>query len=146
LLVVLSFIAIALIGGFAVYQERGSAKEVKTVTQGVVPSALASAELVGQLKDVQLSVMVIVSAADMKLAAQAEERLLATQGRLQKAFDDQMAQATSDAQRGLVAQAKENLANYFAAIKETVDLKLKGQKELAEANLAANVEGYLQEM
>jgi hypothetical protein len=50
LLVVLSFIAIALIGGFAVYQGRGSAKEVKTVTQGVVPSALASAELVGQLR------------------------------------------------------------------------------------------------
>ena len=146
LLVVLAFLAIASIGGFAVYQGRGSAKEVKTVTQGVVPSALASAELVGQLKDVQLSVMVIVSAADMKLAEQAEERLLATQGRLQKAFDDQMAQATSDAQRGLVVQAKENLGNYFAAIKETVDLKLKGQKELAEANLAANVGGYLQEM
>jgi HAMP domain-containing protein/HPt (histidine-containing phosphotransfer) domain-containing protein len=146
LLVVLSFLAIALIGGFAVYQGRGSAKEVKTVTQGVVPSALASAELVGQLKDVQLSVMAIVSAADLKLAAQAEDRLQATQGRLQRAFDQQMAQADSEAQRGLVVQAKESLSNYFAAIKDTVGFKLKGQTDVAEANLAANVGGYLQEM
>ena len=146
LLVVLTFLAIALIGGFAVYQSRGSAIEVKTVTQGVVPSALASAELVGQLKDVQLSVMAIVSAADLKLAAQAEERLQATQARLQRAFDDQMTQADSDAQRGLVVQAKESLTNYFDAIKDTVSSKLKGQTAVAEANLAANVGGYLQEM
>ncbi len=146
LLVVLSFFAIALIGGFAVYQGRGSAKEVKTVTQGVVPSALASAELVGQLKDVQLSIMAIVSATDLKLAAQAEDRLQATQARLQKAFDEQMVQADSQTQRGLVVQAKENLTSYFAAIKETVDFKLKSQKDMAEANLAANVGGYLQEM
>ncbi|NVO06746.1 MAG: Hpt domain-containing protein [Rhodoferax sp.] len=146
LLVVLTFLAISLIGGFAVYQSRGSALEVRSVTQGVVPSALASAELVGQLKDVQLSVMAIVSAADLKLAAQAEDRLQSTQARLQRAFDEQMAQATSQAQRGLVAQAKESLGNYFAAIKDTVEFKLKGQTAVAEANLAANVGGYLQEM
>jgi len=146
LLVALTFLAITLIGGFAVFQSRSSAMEVKTVTQGVVPSALASAELVGQLKDVQLSVMAIVSASDMKLAAQAEERLQATQARLQRAFDEQLAQADSDAQRGLVTQAKESLGNYFAAIKDTVGFKLKGQSDVAEANLAANVGGYLQEM
>ncbi len=146
LLVVLTFLAISLIGGFAVYQSRGSALEVKSVTQGVVPSALASAELVGQLKDVQLSVMAIVSASDLKIAAQAEDRLQSTQSRLQRAFDAQMQQASSEAQRGLVAQAKESLSNYFAAIKDTVDFKLKGQNAIAEANLAANVGGYLQEM
>jgi len=146
LLVVLTFMAISLIGGFAVFQSRGSAQEVRSVTQGVVPSALASAELVGQLKDVQLSVMAIVSASDLKLAAQAEDRLQATQARLQRAFDEQLAQASSDAQRGLVTQAKENLTNYFSAIKDTVDFKLKGQNAMAEANLSANVGGYLQEM
>ena len=146
MLVVLTFLAISLIGGFAVYQSRGSALEVRTVTQGVVPSALASAELVGQLKDVQLAVMTIVSAADLNLAAQAADRLQATQVRLQRAFDDQMTQADSYAQRGLVKQAKESLANYFDAIKETVDFKLKGQGPMAEANLAANVAGYLNEM
>ncbi len=79
LLVVLTFFAISLIGSLAVYQSRGSAIQVKIVTKGVVPSALATAELVGQLKDVQLSVMTIVSTADLKLAAMAEERLQATQ-------------------------------------------------------------------
>ena len=146
LLVTLTFCAIALIGGFAVYQSRSSAIEVRTVTQGVVPSALASAELVGQLKDVQLAVMAIVSAADLKLAAQAEDRLQATQARLQRAFDEQMTQADSDAQRGLVKQAKESLTNYFSAIRETVGFKLKGENAMAEAILAANVGGYLQEM
>jgi hypothetical protein len=52
--------------------------EVRSVTPCVVPSALASAELVGQLEDVQLSVMAIVSASDIKVAEQASEPLLDT--------------------------------------------------------------------
>ena len=146
LLIVLTFLAIASIGGFAVYQSRGSASEVKMVTQGVVPSALASAELIGQLKDVQLSVMMMVGANDAKLAQEAGERLQGNQATLQKALDNQLAQADSEAQRGLVVQAKESLGNYFAAIRDTAAFKLAGQKEVAEANLAANVGGYLQEM
>jgi HPt (histidine-containing phosphotransfer) domain-containing protein/HAMP domain-containing protein len=146
LLVVLTFIAISLIGGFAVYQSRGSASEVKGVTQGVVPSALASAELIGQLKDIQLSVMLIVGAPDLKLAQLAQEKLLANQAVFQRALDRQSEQADSSAQKGLVTQAKESLNNYFSAIKDTTGFKLAGQSELAEANLAANVAGYLQEM
>ena len=146
LLVVLTFLAIACIGGFAVFQSRGSASEVKMVTQGVVPSALASAELIGQLKDVQLSVMMIVAAPDLKLAKQAEERLLGYQATLQKALDSQLTQADSAAQRGLIEQAKESLGNYFGAIKDTAVFKLAGQTVIAEANLAANVGEYLREM
>ncbi len=146
LLVVLTFLAISLIGSFAVYQSRGSAIQVKVVTKGVVPSSLATAELVGQLKDVQLAVMTIVSATDLKLAALAEDRLLATQARLQRAFDDQLNYADSNAQRGLLMQVKENLTNYYSAIKDTIGFKLKGNNDMAEANLAANVSGYLQEM
>lgn len=41
LLVVLMFVALAAIGGYAVYQTRSSAAEVRQVTEGVVPSALA---------------------------------------------------------------------------------------------------------
>lgn len=146
LLIALTFVAISLIGGFAVFQSQGTAKEVRTVTQGVVPSALASAELVGQLKDVQLSLLMIVDTSDAQLAQQAKERLLEKQATLQKALDEQLRQADSDAQRGLVQQTKESLANYFAAIRDTVEFKLSGQTELAAANLAANVGGYLQEM
>lgn len=146
LLVILAFLAISLIGGYAVFQSRRSAMEVKVVTQGVVPSALASVELVGQLKDVQLSVMTVVSTSNLNLVAQAEERLQATQARLQRAFDEQLSQADSNAQRGLVLQAKESLVNYFSAIGETVGYKLKGNTAMAEATLAANVGGYLQEM
>lgn len=146
MLIVLTFLAMSMIGGFAVYQSRGSASEVRVVTQGVVPSALASAELIGQLKDVQLSVMMIVAAPDLNLAQQAEEKLQGNQATLQKALDNQLAQADSDAQRGLVQQAKESVGNYFAAIKDTAAFKLAGQTTVAEANLAANVGGYLQEL
>lgn len=146
LLIVLTFVAISLIGGFAVFQSQGTAREVKTVTQGVVPSALASAELVGQLKDVQLSLMMIVDTSDPELAVQAKEKLLEKQATLQKALNEQLQQADSDAQRGLVQETKESLTNYFAAIRDTVEFKLAGKTDLAAANLAANVGGYLQEM
>jgi two-component system chemotaxis sensor kinase CheA len=60
LLVILMFVALSAIGGYAVYQTRHSAAEVKQVTEGVVPSALASADLVSQVKDVQLAIMTLV--------------------------------------------------------------------------------------
>lgn len=146
LLVVMTFLALASIGSFAVFRSKGTANEVKSVTQGVVPSALASAELLGQLKDVQLSVMTLVALPDLKLVELAEEKLQTGQSSLQKALDQQLAQADSDAQRGLVNQAKDSLTNYFGAIKESVNFKLKGNMALAEANMSANVEGYLREL
>lgn len=145
LLVVLTFISIALIGGFAIFQSRGNAADVKTVTEGVVPSALASAELVAQLKDVQLATIAMVSASDGNGAAQAKDNLTARKAVLQEALDLQLKQADSHAQRGLVQQAQESLGNYFAAIDETANFKIKGQLVMAEANLAANVAEYLRE-
>lgn len=60
LLVVLMFVALAAIGGYATFQAKRSAVDVRAVTQGVVPSALASADLVAQVKDVQLATMTLV--------------------------------------------------------------------------------------
>jgi two-component system chemotaxis sensor kinase CheA len=146
LLVVLGFLATTLIGGFAAIQGFRSTKQVQSVTQGVVPSTLASAELVGQLKDVQLAVVAIVAAGDKNLAQQAKERLLENQRRLQVALDEQLKKADSEAQVGLVKEAKESLGNYFSAIEDTVNFRIAGQKDVAEANLSANVAGYLTEM
>jgi two-component system chemotaxis sensor kinase CheA len=145
LLVILTFIAIAAIGGFAVFQSRGNAADVRIVTEGVVPSALATAELVGQLKDVQLATIAMVSASDSNSAAQAKENLAARKDALQNALDLQLKQADSQAQRGLVEQTQESLINYFAAIDETANFKIKGDLVMAEAYLAANVAEYLRE-
>ena len=41
LLVVLTFVSISLIGGYAILQSRWNASLVKVVTEGVIPSALA---------------------------------------------------------------------------------------------------------
>ena len=145
LLIALSFAALLFTGGFAVYQSRSSSAEVKSVTEGVVPSTLKSVELMGQLKDVQIAALAMVSAPDKATIAQTHEEVKKKKAELQKALTDQMAAADSDAQRGLIKQAEESLLNYFGSIDDTANFMLQGQKELAEATMAATVDQYLRE-
>ncbi len=145
LLIALSFAALLFTGGFAVYQSRSSSAEVKSVTEGVVPSTLKSVELMGQLKDVQIAALAMVSAPDAAAVAQTHQEVKKKKAELQKALADQMASADSDAQRGLVKQAEESLQNYFGSIDDTANFMLQGQKELAEATMAATVDQYLRE-
>lgn len=146
LLVILTFIAISAIGGYAVFQSRGSAVEVKSVTEGVVPSVLASSDLVGQLKDVQLAAMVMVAESDAALVAQENEKLAAKKATLEKALAFQAGQAASQAQKGLIEQAKESLDNYFDAIDSTAKFKLAGKDALAQASFFGNVVQYQAEL
>src|SRR6185312_11282608 len=124
LLVLLMFVALAAIGGYATYQARRSAGEVRQVTQGVVPSALASADLVSQVKDVQIATMTLVYAPDANMVSQAEDELKKKRETLKQALAVQGKDAASQAQKGLVTQAQESLANYFAAIDDTAKMKL----------------------
>ncbi|MFX1734221.1 MCP four helix bundle domain-containing protein [Paraburkholderia sp. A1RI_3L] len=146
LLVVLMFVALSAIGGYAVYQTRRSAVDVKQVTQGVVPSALASADLVSEVKDVQIATMTLVYAPDANMVTQAQAELKAKETALHTALDIQEKSAASHAQRGLVTQARESLANYFQAIDETAKMKAAGKNELAQAYLFANVAQYRDEL
>jgi two-component system, chemotaxis family, sensor kinase CheA len=146
LLVVLMFVALSAIGGYAVYQTRGSAAEVRKVTEGIVPSALASADLVSQVKDVQLATMTLVYAPDANMVAQAQDELKKKKAALQQALALQAREATSHAQQGLVSQANESLENYFSAIAETAKMKADGKSELAQAYLFANVAQYRDEL
>ncbi|MFM0418589.1 ATP-binding protein [Paraburkholderia aromaticivorans] len=146
LLVVLMFVALSAIGGYAVYQTRGSAAEVRKVTAGVVPSALASADLVSQVKDVQLATMTLVYAPDANMVAQAQDELKNKRASLQQALALQDKDAASHAQKGLVSQAKDSLDNYFSAIAETAKMKADGKNELAQAYLFANVAQYRDEL
>ena len=139
LLIVLSFIAIFSIGGYSIYQARVNAAEVKRVTEGVVPSALATADLVSQVKEVQLITMSLISEPDNNLANQAKEKLVAGKAKLQEGVNFQFEHATDNVQKGLVQQAKDNLTDYFGAIDESVQSKLGGNAALAEANYYANV-------
>ncbi|MFL9879956.1 HAMP domain-containing protein [Herbaspirillum rhizosphaerae] len=146
LLVILTFIAISAIGGYAVFQSRGSAVEVKSVTEGVVPSVLASSDLVGQLKDVQLAAMVMVTETDTNLIGQENEKLAAKKATLEKALEFQAGQAASQAQKGLIEQAKESLDNYFGAIDSTAKFKLAGKDALAQASFFGGVVQYQAEL
>ena len=57
LLIALTFAALGTMGAFAVFQSKDSTIEVRSVTEGVMPSALASVELMSQLKDVQIATL-----------------------------------------------------------------------------------------
>ncbi|NTZ83730.1 HAMP domain-containing protein [Burkholderia metallica] len=146
LLVVLTFFALSAIGIYAVYQTRKSASEVRQVTQGIVPSALASADLVADVKNIQIATMTLVYAPDANTAAQARDELKAKQAALRAALDAQAKSAVGRAQEGLVAQAKDSAANYFAAIDDTVKMKTDGKAEMAQAYLFANVAQYRDEL
>ena len=146
LLIVLMFVALTAIGGYAAYQARRSATEVRQVTQGVVPSALASSDLVALVKDVQLATMTLVYAPDATVASLAQTELKEKEAALRAALDVQRIGAASHAQEGLVAQAQESLANYFSAIDDTATMKASGKNELAQANLFANVAQYRDEL
>lgn len=146
LLIVLMLVALAAIGGYAVFQTRGGAAEVRQVTAGVVPSALASADVVSLVKDVQLATMTLVYAPDANLVAQAQEDLKARETALKTALAEQAASANSHAQKGLLTQADESVDNYFQAIQETADMKAAGKDEIAQAFLFANVARYRDEL
>ena len=146
LLVLLMFVALAAIGGYATYQARRSAGQVRQVTQGVVPSALASSDLVSEVKDVQLATMTLVYAPDGNIVSQAQAQLKTKEAALREALDVQAKAAASHAQKGLVTQARESLANYFAAIDQTVQMKASGKDALAQALLFADVGEYRNEL
>ncbi|MCP1572347.1 ATP-binding protein [Herbaspirillum rubrisubalbicans] len=146
LLVILTFVAIAGIGGYAMYQSRSSATQVRSVTEGVMPSVLASADLMGQLKDVQLAAMVMVTESDNQLVAQENEKLADKKAVLEKALAAQAQQAEGVAQRGLIEQAKESLDNYFNAIDTTAKFKLAGKNEIAQAQFFGGVMQYQTEL
>lgn len=145
LLIALTFLALCAIGGFALYQSSRGAQQVKAVTEGVVPSTIQSVELMGQLKDVHIATLGMVSAPDEASAKTMHEALASRKADLQKALADQMRQADSDAQRGLIKEAEMSLENYFQAIDDTAKFKLAGQQEAAEATMAATVDQYLRE-
>ncbi|HZG19332.1 MAG TPA: ATP-binding protein [Herbaspirillum sp.] len=146
LLVILTFVAIAGIGGYAMYQSRSSAVEVRSVTEGVMPSVLASSDLMGQLKDVQLAAMVMVTESDTQLVAQENEKLAEKKAVLEQALAAQARQAEGVAQRGLIEQARESLDNYFGAIDTTAKFKLAGKNEIAQAQFFGGVMQYQSEL
>lgn len=146
LLVILTFVALSIIGGYAVYQTRASAQKVRQVTEGVVPSALASADLVSQVKAVQIATMTLVYAPDETVVEQALDKLKALRGEIDRSLARQADGAASDAQKGLVTQARESVENYFNAIHDTAKLKQAGKTEMAQAFLFAMVAQYRDEL
>lgn len=145
LLIALVFCALALIGGYAIYQARSNSAQVRQVTEQVVPSSIQSVELMTRLKDVQIAALSMVSAPDPDATQAALTELNARKAGLEKILEEQAAQADTDAQRGLIREARSSLVNYFDSINDTAKFKLAGNQAMAEANMGATVDQYLRE-
>lgn len=145
LLVALVFCALALIGGYAIYQARSNSAQVRQVTEQVVPSSIQSVELMTRLKDVQIAALSMVSAPDPDATQAALTELVARKAGLEQVLEEQAAQADTSAQRGLIREARSSLVNYFDSINETAKFKLAGNQAMADANMGATVDQYLRE-
>lgn len=145
LLVVLTLSALLAISGMAIREARQSEREVRFVTQGVVPSAAQSMALLTQLKDVQIAAQAMVSASDPALIEQSNQLLQTRKNELQASLSEQAKQADSKAQQGLIEQVQEGLTNYFKAIDDVAKFATQGQRDMAEAMMSANVDQYLRE-
>ncbi|UXH79072.1 ATP-binding protein [Roseateles amylovorans] len=145
LLVAASFLALLTVGALAMYQARKSEREVRFVTETVVPSAIKSVALLTKLKEVHIAALGMVSAPDEATIRQAYEETAHRRDALSKAVDELDAQSDSKAQRGLVELVRESQKNYFQSLDDTAKLALAGQRDVAQANMAATVDQYLRE-
>jgi two-component system chemotaxis sensor kinase CheA len=146
LIVLTAILALCSIGFYAIHQSRKNTDRVRVVTDDIVPSAIASSDLVSDLKDVQLATVNLILANDDKLAGQLKDTLDAQKAKLRTAIELQEHHADSKTQQGLVAQAKESLDDYLAAVDDTAALRLSGQTEIAKVSLAGLVAQYCREL
>ncbi len=146
LLVLLSLVSLCSIGGYAIYQSSSSASQVRTITDQVVPSALASSDLVSLLKDVQLATIYFVDTPKNSDSENNKRVLAERKSQLQLGLEQQFQQANSTTQKAIVNEAKDELEGYFSAIDTSIKFKLDGKDDLAQSNLAANVFVYEREL
>ncbi|OHX13296.1 HAMP domain-containing protein [Chromobacterium sphagni] len=142
LLVSVSFLSILAIGAYAVWKSDANAAAVKSVTEGEVPSALASADLIAALKDVQLATMSALQTGDAGLQAQAREQLAARERALRAQLALQKKMASNTVQSGLVSQAQDVFDSYLGSIDDAIQFKQSGQNDLADATYAGGVLQY----
>ena len=145
-LAALTLAAISAIGGFSIMQSQRSAANVKSVTEVVVPIGMASADLVYQLKEVQLETLSVISAPSLKLAELAREKLQAKKSKLQESLEHQSASADNSVQTGLIVQVRDSLDNYFRSIDRTVQSRMEGRPDAAQAAFFGTVVQYQVEL
>lgn len=146
LLNILAFIAIIWVGGYALFQSKMNAAQVKNVTGGVVPSAMATSDLISHLKEVQLTTLSLVAEPNKELVLTRKDKLVESKAKLKESIELQLKMATGEAQKGLALQLMENLSDYFGQIDNAIKFKLEGNQTMAEATFYGSVAPYQNEM
>ena len=146
LLASFSLVLLLVIAGVGGSQFRANFGSMHSLTNDAVPAALAAADLRADLKQLQLDLIEVVSAARSRPQPRMGEPLKARQDRLREGLSALQGASPSQAEEGLLLQAAESLDNYVAAMAETVAHGEAGRHALAEASLYANVAPYQQEL
>ncbi|HWU83718.1 MAG TPA: methyl-accepting chemotaxis protein, partial [Rhodocyclaceae bacterium] len=145
LLLLLGLAAMLVIGGFAQYQARGMAADVREVTAHSVPGALAASDLAVRLKDFQLLLVAAVYAPDEAIFAQLKAKLPPQLDALDAALRAQVQYASGTKQAAILKHADEAFATYRAAVQSIVALD-PAQRALGDPILFGNVAPALDEV
>lgn len=145
-MIVISAGALLFLGATALLQFQRNAAFVRSLTDGAIPGFVAAADLNARLANLQLQVSQAVHAPGEGASGELRQRVEGERTQLQQELSELLATVEGQAQSGLVAQTKESLDQYFAAIDETLRLRLAGRQLLAEAVLYGNLAQTQQEL
>ena len=120
--------------------------QIRGVTEGVVPSALATADLISYLKDVQLATLSLVAEPNKDLVISRKDKLIESKDKLKESVALQIKLAAGDAQRGIAIQISENLSAIFGSIDDAIKFKLAGNQTMAEAAFYGSIVPYQNEL
>ncbi|ATE61976.1 methyl-accepting chemotaxis protein [Thauera sinica] len=145
-LLVVAAIALSCLAAVALHQFGRTASITRQLTDRAIPALLGASELKAGVKLLYLSAAGAVAAPDDHAAATFREGLDAELAALRQQLDEQRAQADSDTQRGIVAQAQDSLRAYGEALADVAGLRSSGQALLAEAALSGTAGPFSREL
>lgn len=148
LLILLSVAITALlaVGGGALLQFHRNEQAIHALTDETIPGLLAATELGSRLRSLQITALDLVHAPDDGAIDPMKKKIATDQQSLSQALASQAKFAENSKQAKIAKQAQESLRGYFEALDQVVDLRGKGQKDMADAVLSGNAEPYLQEL
>jgi signal transduction histidine kinase len=135
ILLAIAIAALLGLGGTALIRFQSNDTLRKQLTDRAIPGFVGASTLGANVKALEISVMTFIYEQDAALIESERAQIDADKSALLKALFAQRTYADTQVQQGLLAQADENVKNYFASIDQIVTLRLAGNAPLAVAIL-----------
>jgi signal transduction histidine kinase len=145
-LLAIAIAALLGLGGTALIRFQSNDTLRKQLTDRAIPGFVGASTLGANVKALEISVMTFIYEQDAALIESERAQIDADKAALAKALFAQHTYADTKVQQGLLAQADENIKNYFASIDQIVTLRLAGNAPLAVAILSGLTIPYQHEL